>query len=218
MKIHLGLGLGLGLLLMFSACYTVSSKCSRTCDALASYYVQSGATLNVIADLLDTTADQIMLYNSIITNKDSLPSFIRINVPFTCDCIKDQFLGHMFNYSVQSGDTYTSIAQTNYSGLTTADWIQAFNSYSANNIPDNVFVNVTVNCSCGDSSISKDYGLFITYPLRANDSLASIANASGVSSELLTKYNPTVDFNAGSGIVYVPGKGEYVLFSIRRNC
>ncbi|CAI0460319.1 unnamed protein product [Linum tenue] len=38
----------------------------------------------------------------------------------------------------------------------------------------NAVVNVTVNCSCGDSSISRGYGLFVTYPLRQDASLNSL--------------------------------------------
>ncbi|KAL9681257.1 hypothetical protein QQ045_013039 [Rhodiola kirilowii] len=210
MAMGVKLGLGFLLLLLLSVfCCTVDSQCSRTCDALASYYVWSGTNTTFIAEVLDSTPEEIVSYNSgKLTNKDSLPSFIRINVPFSCECIRDVFLGHTFSYKVRSGDTYTTIAETYYANLTTASWVQEFNTYPANNIPDtNAYVNVTVNCSCGDSSVSKEYGLFMTYPLRSGDTLASIANESGVSAELLTRYNPTANFNAGSGIVYVPGKG-----------
>ncbi|KAI9095323.1 hypothetical protein K1719_026357 [Acacia pycnantha] len=65
-----------------------------------------------------------------------------------------------------------------------------------------------VNCSCGDSHVSKDYGLFITYPLSAGDSLDSIANQTNLDRLLLQRYNPGVDFREGSGVVYIPRKGK----------
>ena len=42
-------------------------------------------------------------------------------------------------------------------------------------------MNVAVTCSCGNSSVSEDYGLFITYTLQPEDTMeliASDANAS----------------------------------------
>ncbi|MFS7967144.1 putative non-specific serine/threonine protein kinase [Helianthus anomalus] len=45
-------------------------------------------------------------------------------------------------------------------------------SYDRNPIPnDDATINVMVNCSCGNSSVSKDYGLFLTYPLRVGETL-----------------------------------------------
>ncbi|CAM8935309.1 unnamed protein product [Rhodiola kirilowii] len=215
MRIRLGF-----LLVLAVCCHTVSSQCSTTCDALASYFVWSGTNLTFISQFLDSSPDTIVAYNSDkVIYKDAIRVDTRINVPLTCRCISDEFLGHSFTYTTQSGDTYTIIAETYYANLTTASWLQDFNSYSANNILDTfTSLNVIVNCSCGDSSVSKDYGLFITYPLRSGDTLASIANESGVSAALLTQYNPTANFNAGSGIVYVPGKdtnGNFVVLNVK---
>ncbi|AES99960.1 LysM receptor kinase 1b [Medicago truncatula] len=72
---------------------------------------------------------------------------------------------------------------------------------SISSIPDSVMVNVTVNCSCGERLVSKDYGLF------------SIAKDTKMDAELLQRYNPGVNFSQGSGLVFIPGKdknGVYV--------
>ncbi|KAJ8529449.1 hypothetical protein K7X08_036284 [Anisodus acutangulus] len=81
------------------------------------------------------------------------------------------------------------------------------NSYPEGNIPNNVTLNVTVNCSCGNKDVSKDYGLFITYLMRPGENLASIALATNTSSELIEKYNPMVNFSASSGLLYITGRG-----------
>ncbi|KAF2292255.1 hypothetical protein GH714_018188 [Hevea brasiliensis] len=143
-----------------------------------------------------------------VPNMDSVQAGIRINIPFPCDCINGEFLGHVFQYNVVTGDTYDVVANRYYSNLTTVNWLKQFNSYPENNIPDTGALNVTVNCSCGDSSISKDYGLFITYPLRPEDTLDSIANASNISANLLQRYNVGANFSQGSGLVYIPGKDD----------
>ncbi|PNX93941.1 lysM receptor kinase, partial [Trifolium pratense] len=165
---------------------------------------------------LVTKPEDIVSYNTdTIKSKDSVQSSTRVNVPFPCDCINDEFLGHTFQYHVVKGDTYLSVANNSYSNLTTAEFLHSFNSYDSNDIPDTATLNVTVNCSCGNSDVSKDYGLFVTYPLRSEDSLQLISNKTKIDAELLQKYNPGVNFSQGSGLVYIPGKdqnGNYVPF------
>lgn len=203
-------------LLCASIAFSAESKCSRGCDlALASYYLSQG-DLTYVSKLMESEVvskpEDILSYNTdTITNKDLLPASIRVNVPFPCDCIDEEFLGHTFQYNLTTGDTYLSIATQNYSNLTTAEWLRSFNRYLPANIPDSGTLNVTINCSCGNSEVSKDYGLFITYPLRPEDSLQSIANETGVERDLLVKYNPGVNFSQGSGLVYIPGKGTFLL-------
>uniref|UniRef100_A0A6N2MYP6 non-specific serine/threonine protein kinase n=2 Tax=Salix viminalis TaxID=40686 RepID=A0A6N2MYP6_SALVM len=206
--------LGFGFLLLLLLCYSIESKCSKGCDlALASYYVQQGDTLTSIAKLMNSSILQsesidfntILSYNPQVTNKDSIPASSRINIPFPCDCINDEFLGHFFTYTVTTGDTYGKVA-ANYSDLTTIPSLRRFNSYPETNIPDTGVLNVSVNCSCGDASVSKDYGLFMTYPLQPSDTLASIANETNMTQSLLQSYNVGFDFNVGSGVAYIPAK------------
>lgn len=120
----------------------------------------------------------------------------------------------MFRYSVQPEDTYDIVATEHYANLTTEESLRRTNSFPATNIPPSATLNVSVNCFCGNESVSKDYGLFVTYPLRPEDSLDAIASSSGVPAETLQRYNPGVDFRSGSGIVFVPGKGKYLSHQI----
>ncbi|KAF8043165.1 hypothetical protein BT93_A1493 [Corymbia citriodora subsp. variegata] len=200
--------MGLLATVMISACCRVESKCSKGCDlALASYYVWQGTNLSFMGEVLSASREDMQSYNKDeIANLDSVLWGDRINVPFSCACINGSFLGHEFNYSVRTGDTYDVIAKQYYSNLTTVQWLQATNSYPATNIPDNSVVKVIVNCSCGTSSVSKKYGLFITYPLRENETLTSVAEAANLTTDLLQSYNPGVNFSQGSGLVYIPGK------------
>uniref|UniRef100_A0A5B7BUP3 non-specific serine/threonine protein kinase n=1 Tax=Davidia involucrata TaxID=16924 RepID=A0A5B7BUP3_DAVIN len=202
--------LGLGFLVLVSICFTVESRCSRGCDlALGSYYVWQGSNLTFISSTTSTPINDIASYNSEISSQDFVRADSRINIPFPCGCIDGEFLGHVFVYTVHSGDTYDKVATIYFANLTTTEWLQRFNSYPANRIPDtNASLNVTVNCSCGDSSVSKDYGLFVTYPLRPGESLESIANQANLSTNLLQSYNPNVNFSAGSGLVYIPGRDQ----------
>ncbi|KAI4384953.1 hypothetical protein MLD38_003036 [Melastoma candidum] len=203
------------LLLLGVRVLAAGAQCRQKCDlALASYYVWEGTTLSFISEALGllSVADILSYNKDTIPNQDSVQSGVRINVPFPCGCIRDssnnEFLGHVFNYTVKEGDTYETVAGQYYSNLTTVDWLRKFNSYVDSNIPNNAVLNVTVNCSCGDSAISEDYGLFITYPLRPVDTLASIATKENVSQSILIQYNPGVNFDQGTGLVYIPGKDQ----------
>lgn len=182
--------------------------CSSGCDlALASYSIPEGTDLTYISNLFNQESSEILKHNPNLKNPDVILSQTKINVPFTCECLNGLFLGHTFSYKTKHGDTYKAIVHLDYSNLTTEDWITRVNSYPTTNIPDNVKINVTVNCSCGDRHVSKDYGLFLTYPLRDGDSLKGIAAEYGVPAEMLQRYNPQSDFSAGRGLVFLPAKG-----------
>ncbi|KAE9606231.1 putative non-specific serine/threonine protein kinase [Lupinus albus] len=204
------------LLLLECVCFIVESKCINGCDlALASYYVSvwPSVSLGNITSFMHsnvlTKSDVIISYNKgKIFNGDVLLSLTRTNVPFPCDCIGGEFLGHMFEYSAVAGDTYDTIAMKSYSNLTTVEFLKRFNSYDPNHIPVNAKVNVTVNCSCGNSLISKDYGLFTTYPLRPGNDLQELSKESNIDAKLLQSYNPDVNFSQESGIVFIPGRDQ----------
>ncbi|XAR55348.1 Non-specific serine/threonine protein kinase [Bertholletia excelsa] len=200
------LRLGLGFLVIVSVSITVESKCPKGCDlALGSYYVRSGSTLTYISNVSGVSIDKLKSYNN-IQAADFIQDGSRLNIPFSCGCISGEFLGHMFNYHVNSGDTYEKVANSSYANLTTVALLRQFNSYDPNRIPDTATLNVTVNCSCGNSSVSKVCGLFITYPLRQGETLGTIAAKNNLTADLLQRYNPTANFSAGSGLVYIPGK------------
>jgi len=182
-------------------------NCDSGCDlALASYYIQEGSNLTYISNLFNQPTSEILKYNPNLKNPDVIQSQTRLNIPFTCDCLSGLFLGHTFLYKIKKNDNYKLIANIDYSNLITEDFLIRVNSYPAYNIPDDVVINVTVNCSCGDRHVSKDYGLFLTYPIRIGDNLSGIAAESGVPVEVVQRYNPSSDFSAGE-LVFLPAKG-----------
>ena len=157
---------------------------------------------------MESSIEVIISFNEDNISNGYPLSFYRLNIPFPCDCIGGEFLGHVFEYSASAGDTYDSIAKVTYANLTTVELLRRFNGYDQNGIPANARVNVTVNCSCGNSQVSKDYGMFITYPLRPGNNLHDIANEARLDAQLLQRYNPGVNFSKESGdIVFIPGRG-----------
>ncbi|CAA0825161.1 Chitin elicitor receptor kinase 1 [Striga hermonthica] len=201
-KLNRSTFLSLLLLAVFRA--EATSDSGRACDALASYYLWDSATLSFISTVLSTTIDEILSYNTQITDPDLISAGSRLRVPFSCGPVDGLSAGR-FIYRVRSANaTYQRIAGLIYSNLTTVEMLTRFNSYAPGSIPAGARLNVTVRCSCGDSHVSKDYGLFVTYPLRPGESLSGIASWTGLSEKLLQGYNPGVDFGSGSGLVFIP--------------
>jgi len=162
--------------------------------------------------ILTNSTDVIVSYNrDMVFDKAGLYAFFRVNIPFPCECIGGEFLGHVFEYTAKEGDNYDLIANTYYASLTSVELLKKFNSYDPNHIPVQAKVNVTVNCSCGNSQVSKDYGLFITYPLRSGDTLEKIANKTNLNERLIQNFNQDANFSKGSGVVFIPGRGMYFL-------
>ncbi|KAA3478773.1 Proline-rich receptor-like protein kinase PERK1 [Gossypium australe] len=186
----------------------VQANCKTGCSlAFSSYYVWEGSNLTYISTLFNKPISDILPYNPTVSNPDKIDAGTRIHVPFSCDCLNGDFLGHTFGYLTQFGDTYDRIASNAYANLTTEDWVRRVNVYDPTRIPDDEVINVTVNCSCGDRRVSRDYGLFATYPIRPGEDLEVIAAEVNVAAELIRRYNPVVNFSAGTGLVFVPAKG-----------
>ncbi|KAB2060365.1 hypothetical protein ES319_A10G011700v1 [Gossypium barbadense] len=187
----------------------VQANCKTGCSlAFASYYVWEGSNLTYISTLFNKPISDILPYNPTVSNPDKIDTGTRIHVPFSCDCLNGDFLGHTFGYLTQSGDKYDRIASNAYANLTTEDWVRRVNVYDPTRIPDDEVINVTVNCSCGDRWVSRDYGLFATYPIRPGEDLEVIAAEVNVAAELIRRYNPAVNFSAGTGLVFVPAKDQ----------
>lgn len=187
------------------------SACRSGCSlALGSYYVSPDLNLTYIGSLFGVGYKDLLPYNPNIPNEQFIEVGQRVNVSFPCDCINARFLGRIFSYVTVTADTYDKIAGRTYANLTTAQWVAQGNNYLPTRIPDRATINVTVNCSCGDPEVSVDYGLFETYPLREGESLESVAAGFGLQGKerLLQRYNAGVNFSAGSGVVFVPVKGE----------
>ncbi|KAL9666205.1 hypothetical protein QQ045_000529 [Rhodiola kirilowii] len=198
--------------LLLLLCFTVllsihktQAACKSGCKlAYASYHVPQNSNLTYISTIFSQPIPNILKHNPTIQSKDFLQLHTKLHLPFSCDCLNGDFLGHTFLYTTQPDDTYHNVASLVFVNLTTEKWIQRVNRYDPNNVPDGVAINVTVNCSCGDADVSKEYGLFATYPLGAGENMSSVAAEYGVPEALVRSFNPGFD---GSGRVFVPAKG-----------
>ncbi|TVU08792.1 hypothetical protein EJB05_42205, partial [Eragrostis curvula] len=197
---------------------SASEGCRVGCPlALAAYYFSAESNLTFIASLFGFPNYSALLpYNPNITDPNYIVTGDRVSVPFRCSCLSlpppapaasAAFLAGSLPYALSVGETYDGVA-SEFANLTTAAWLEATNAGPAGKVPAARTVNVTVNCSCGDETVSKRYGLFLSYPLWEGETLASVAESYGFSSpaqmELLRRYNPGMDGVSGKGIVFIP--------------
>ncbi|KAG0498396.1 hypothetical protein HPP92_003087 [Vanilla planifolia] len=196
--------------LLASILSLTESTCSRGCElALASYYVSPNTTLSHVSSIFGNASyGDILQYNHGIIDGGSILTGSRINISFPCDCINGDFLGRTFSYLTVGEENYDRIAGYDYANLSNSDVLSLLNRYPPTGMPSGSKVNVAVTCFCGDESVSKDYGLFVTYPLRGEDSLRSLAAGYGFlgKEDLLQRYNPGKNFSAGKGVVFIPTK------------
>ncbi|KAF8030227.1 hypothetical protein BT93_E2618 [Corymbia citriodora subsp. variegata] len=137
-------------------CFRAEARCRHGCElALASYYVSEVSNLTYISHLFDRPVPEVQRYNPSVSSGDAVAVGTRVNMPFTCDCLNGDFLGHTFTYVFQSEDTYYELAMFKYSNLTTMEWMVQVNGYDPNKIPDGAKINVAVNCTCGDRRVSR---------------------------------------------------------------
>ncbi|XP_049934071.1 chitin elicitor receptor kinase 1 [Nymphaea colorata] len=193
--------------LLLSRIGAARSLCTGGCTlAYGAYRVKENDTVdNIVKFFRPVTTADVQQYSG-LPNANFIDTGSLLKIPFSCDCINGNFLGHNFVYAIQSGDTYEKISD-HYSNLTSSAWLQATNSYPETRIPDTGSLNVTINCSCGNAEVSPNYGLFLTYPLTAGDNVSGLSSQYNVTADLLQKYNPSVDFKLGSGLVFIPVQG-----------
>ncbi|KAJ1284897.1 hypothetical protein BS78_03G240300 [Paspalum vaginatum] len=198
-----------------SAAAAAGDGCTTGCDlALGAYYVQENQNLTYIAALFGITDYQeLIFFNPTFASMDFIAVGSRVLVNFPCSCQalpaapswrpSTYLAASIPYYKVSPGETYSTIFAA-FSNLTTAAWLEATNSNPAANDT----VNVTVNCTCADLRVSNKYWLFLTYPLRDGETLASVGESYGFLTpsemDLLSKYNPGMDGVTGRGIVYIP--------------
>ncbi|KAK9285608.1 hypothetical protein L1049_024803 [Liquidambar formosana] len=54
--------------------------------------------------------NDLLIYNPQIPNADTVTNDTRINIPFSCDCINGDFLGHVFAYARLAGGVIAGIS------------------------------------------------------------------------------------------------------------
>ncbi|KAB1226649.1 Wall-associated receptor kinase-like 2 [Morella rubra] len=105
----------------------------KSCDSFVTFSSQPPYdTASSIANLLGSEARSIASTNNISVT-DTIPSGKLIMVPVCCSCAGDLYQ-HFASYIIEDGDSYDSIANSIYQGLTTCQAMSNQNNYDPSSI------------------------------------------------------------------------------------
>lgn len=111
---------------------------------------------------------------------------------------------------VLKDNSYTNISTDIYQNLTQPSWIATGSDF----VKAGAYLNIPVNCSCGDPGVNSSYGLFLTYPVVAGTggNLNGIASGFNTSTELLRRFNPNIvwDNSQPTQYAFIPVPGTIV--------
>ena len=131
-----------------------------------------------IAYLLGTEASDIALINN-ISDIDKIPPDTLIIVPISCSCSSGNlYYQHNTLYTIKyAEETYFSIANNTYQGLTTCQALSSQNPYLATNLSVGLDLVVPVRCAC-PSVTHEQNGVtsLMTYIITWADSVTSISH------------------------------------------
>ncbi|WP_195926937.1 phage tail tip lysozyme [Sarcina ventriculi] len=144
-----------------------------------SYTVQSGDTLSGIAEEYGVTVAELQAWNNISNPNDIYAGEI---LKIYTNGSDDSGNGGSISYTVQSGDTLSTIAEEY--GVTVEELVE-WNNISN---PDDIYVGEVLKIYTNDSNDSGDGGS-ISYTVQSGDTLTSIAATFDVTIEELQQWN-----------------------------
>ena len=144
-----------------------------------SYTVQSGDTLSGIAEEYGVTVAELQAWNNISNPNDIYAGEV---LKIYTNGSGDSGNGGSISYTVQSGDTLSTIAEEY--GVTVEELVE-WNNISN---PDDIYVGEVLKIYTNDSNDSGDGGS-ISYTVQSGDTLTSIAATFDVTIEELQQWN-----------------------------
>ncbi|KAK6235461.1 hypothetical protein SCA6_010798 [Theobroma cacao] len=141
-----------------------------------------------IASLLGSNASYIASINNVSVTHNFSPDKIVV-VPTTCSCWGSLFQ-HIAPYTIRPGDTYFTIANDTYQGLTTCKALDGQNYYGSENLMVGEQLTVPLRCACPSQNQTADGVAFLlTYLVTWGDTLSSIGELFGVDAQSIAAAN-----------------------------
>ncbi|KAK6272559.1 hypothetical protein POUND7_009642 [Theobroma cacao] len=141
-----------------------------------------------IASLLGSNASYIASINNVSVTHNFSPDKIVV-VPTTCSCWGSLFQ-HIAPYTIRPGDTYFTIANDTYQGLTTCKALDGQNYYGYENLMVGEQLTVPLRCACPSQNQTADGVAFLlTYLVTWGDTLSSIGELFGVDAQSIAAAN-----------------------------
>ncbi|KAL9245547.1 hypothetical protein vseg_019186 [Gypsophila vaccaria] len=155
---------------------------SNSCNAMVGYTLYTDLKVSEVATLFGIDPISLLTANAIdISYPDVenhiLPSQLFLKVPVMCSCIDGIRKSVSTHYRSRPSDTLSTIAESIYGGLVSADQLQEANSIDDPNVID-VGLNLVVPlpCTCFNNSDNNLPAIYMSYVVQPVDTLAAIAS------------------------------------------
>lgn len=161
--------------------YTCNSPATAsTCRSYLTFRSQppSYNTPSTIASLLHSNPDDITALNNFSSNSATIPANTVVAVPIrNCSCSDGGFYQHNASYVLRStNETYFSVANITYEGLTTCQAMIAQNPYNYRNLVVGNNITVPLRCACPTpNQTAAGIRYLLTYLITWGDTYDSMA-------------------------------------------
>ncbi|KAI4307278.1 hypothetical protein L6164_030483 [Bauhinia variegata] len=165
------------------SCKSTIEPCSNSdsCNALLGYTLYTDLKVSEVAALFQVDPVSLLTANAIdISYPDVehhiLPSQLFLKIPITCSCVDGIRKSVSTKYKTRPSDTLSSIADSIYGGLVSADQIREANSIADPSVLD-VGQNLVVPlpCTCFNGTDNSLPAIYLSYVVQPIDTLAAIA-------------------------------------------
>ncbi|KAJ6306119.1 hypothetical protein OIU78_021448 [Salix suchowensis] len=145
----------------------------------------------LIAYLLGVPATLIASINNLSSDTATIPTNSQVVVPVNCSCYGRQYYQHNSTYRIKDkSETYFSVANNTYQGLTTCQSLMSQNSYGDRNLSVGLDLQIPLRCACPTSNQNASgVNYLLTYMVTWGDSISSIAQLFGVDKQRVLDTN-----------------------------
>ncbi|KAJ9167082.1 hypothetical protein P3X46_021759 [Hevea brasiliensis] len=153
-----------------------------SCNALLGYTLYTDLKVSEVASLFQIDPIAFLTANSIdISYPDIenhiLPSQLFVKIPIVCSCADGIRKSVSTHYKTRPSDTLSSIADSIYSGLVSADQIREANSIQDPSVLDvGQSLVVPLPCTCFNGTDNSLPAIYLSYVVKVVDTLAGIAS------------------------------------------
>ncbi|XP_054788894.1 lysM domain-containing GPI-anchored protein 1-like [Prosopis cineraria] len=164
-------------------CKSTIEPCSNSdsCNALLGYTLYTDLKVSEVASLFQIDPIALLTANAIdISYPDVehhiLPSRLFLKIPIACSCVDGIRKSVSTHYKTRPSDTLSSISDSIYGGLVSADQLRDANSISDPSVLDaGQNLVVPLPCTCFNGTDNSLPAIYLSYVVQPIDTLATIA-------------------------------------------
>lgn len=137
------------------------------------------------------SATLIASVNNLSSDTAPIPTDFQVVVPVNCSCYDRQYYQHNSSYLLkEKSETYFTVANNTYQGLTTCQSLMSQNPYGDRNLSKGLNLQIPLRCACPTSNQNASgINYLLTYMVTWGDTISSIAELFGVDKQRVLDAN-----------------------------